>query len=363
MRPFLTKALIAITFSTSFLACASQPPADQEAQFLNTDARPESMKAKIQTAFEGVSTDPSNKWTYNGEELYKIGGLNEHRLILNMISENPDQEDFYVLDVGCGVFEWGKALQSFLNQMVDEKRRERITVHIVGMNGGIDTGVNGQQDKVGCCKLYGIPTFPIENIKKWKHGALWPFLDKQEVKFDLVVSRSTFQHLVDPIGTLVDTYNFVRPGGYLIADILRWHLSCIAHYFEVSLFGLCDGCKDHGLSLVAVGGSTELKIPAAYSAEDDRTKYTWLVDKKTEFDCMYSVGFGRSSRHLAEYLLSSGVIDERRNIDAKSAREAINLRKSVGLYSGEVPESDEEAISLAKQVLVKEKYLSHVKGE
>jgi hypothetical protein len=359
MKSFLTRALMAISIHTSFLAYAAQPPADQEARFLNTDARPKWMEEKVQAAFEAVSQDTSNHWTYNGDELYQIAGVNEHRLILNMISENPNQKDFYVLDVGCGVFTWGKALQSYLNEKVDETRRDSITVNVVGITGGTDTEVNGPQDKVGCCKLYGIPTFPIENIKKWKQGALWPFIDTQEVKFDLIVSRSTFQHFVDPIGTLIDTYNWVRPGGYLIADILEQDLSCIARFFQVSLSGLCDGCVGHALSLVAVGGSTGLKIPAAYNSEAVGSKYTWFTDNKTYFYRSGSVGFGKESRRLAEYLVDLDAINDL-EFDAQSIRNAISQRKSRGEYSGEIPESDDEIIALAKKIKLNEKYFSGI---
>jgi hypothetical protein len=362
MKSFLTRALMVVTIHTSFLAYAAQPLADQEAQYLTTDARPKWMEEKVQASFEAVSQDTSNNWMYNGDELYQIAGVNEHRLILNMISENPNQKDFYVLDFGCGVFTWGKALQSYLNEKVDETLRDSITVHVVGITGGIDTGVNGSQDKVGCCKLYGIPTFPIENIKKWQQGAQWPFIDTKEVKFDLIVSRSTFQHLVDPIGTLIDTYNWVRLGGYLIADILEEDLSCIARFFEVSLSGLCDGCVGHALSLVAVGGSTGLKIPVVYNSRSDGSKYTWLTDNKTYFYRSGSVGFGKKSRQLAEYLVGLGAIDDLK-IDAQSAKKAIIHRKSRGEYSGEIPESDDEIIALAKQIKLNEKYLSGLEAD
>jgi SAM-dependent methyltransferase len=367
MKSILGRTLVTIALNTSSLASASQPQvlsADddrslaQESQFLDTDRRPEWMRAKIQAAFDVAAR--SEGWRLNGAPLYKIGGVNEYKLILKMILDTTDRNDFYVLDVGCGLFKWGEALQGFLNEKIDEQRQGRITVHIVGMTGGSETGVSGERAKVKCCKLYGLPLFQIESIKSWKQSAQWPFPGTQDVKFDLVVSRSTFQHLADPVGTLVDTYNFVRPEGFLIADILPGDLRHIAHCFQASLCGLDAGCADHALSLIARGGTTPLNIPATYNPENTGAPYVpyvWLTDKTTPLAVTSMAG----SRTLAEYLLESGVVEVPEFADgANDARRILAHYKRYFPEVKEISTDAHELIELAKRLLLKAKYLSDV---
>lgn len=86
--------------------------------FLSTENRPQWMLEKIDRAARQLAEDESNLWTYNGDSTYGIGGLDEQALALKIIQgalkmENP-RKDFYMMDVGCGVFQWGKALQTYL---------------------------------------------------------------------------------------------------------------------------------------------------------------------------------------------------------------------------------------------------------
>src|SRR3990167_8095058 len=126
-------------------------------------------------------------------------------------SRKEAKETFYVLDVGAGDFSWGKALVRYINK---ENLSPKIKVHIVSVTGEKYKGVDIQE--IGSCKQYNIGAFNIENIEdifsKSKEIGL------KDVKFDWIVSRYTFIHLVDPAGTFSQCYDLLKPGGFISMD-------------------------------------------------------------------------------------------------------------------------------------------------
>ena len=126
------------------------------------------------------------------------------------LSAYPTQKEFFMLDIGAGDFSWGRTLMKFLTQ--DQSLPQDINVHVIGVRGERTIG-----DKIiehGNHRLYELGEFKIEKLKQ-------AFLERElslENKIDFIVSAWTFRHLVDPVGTLVQTYDHLRKGGVMCID-------------------------------------------------------------------------------------------------------------------------------------------------
>lgn len=185
--------------------------------FLDPQVRPTDLKEEIQKTFDKISSQPID-WVYSGRSEYLISGIYAEELAWALIKENlATRKEFYFLDVGSGDFSWGRALAEHINKQ--EGLPKDITVHIISVTAEPYGGPKLKQN--GVCKLYEVDVFKVEDLrtlldifyKKWGfslHNSL-----------DLIVSTYCFVHLHDPIGTLVEAYNLLRPktGMMLVSDV------------------------------------------------------------------------------------------------------------------------------------------------
>lgn len=183
------------------------------ATYLKIEDRPEEVKTAISRVFESFSTDHESNWgLYNGSKFYELVG-DDHLVAQKIIQEAPkDQTEFFFLDIGAGNFQWGRGLAEFLNS---KDFGRKFTAHIMGVRGERLLLTDSKEGRDGNCILYERGGFEIENI-----GSLlknnW---NGKFSKFDMIVSCWTFRHLVDPVGTFVQTYDLLRPGsGLFFAD-------------------------------------------------------------------------------------------------------------------------------------------------
>lgn len=176
------------------------------ASYLKIEDRPEEVKAAITRTFDVISDDTSSTWgSYNGVSCYSLIG-DDHLVAQKIIQGAPkDQTEFFFLDIGAGDFEWGRALVKFLNS---KDFGRKFTAHIMGVRGERLFLFDSQEGRNGSCILYERGNFQIENIG----SILKNDCNGKFSKFDLIVSRWTFRHLVDPVGTFVQTYDLLRPG-------------------------------------------------------------------------------------------------------------------------------------------------------
>lgn len=175
------------------------------------------IQEKIDAVFDSLKVEKCSSWgRYNGPEefskhQYNILQIPEHYLIKKLILQAPiAKKDFYFLDIGAGNFQWVKGLASFINSQKDLPND--ITIHILGVRG--EGGVE-KIKAIGKCKTYKLTAFKIENlVEEFESRGL--FLTNI---VDFAISRWTFRHLVDPLGTFVRTYHLLRPGnGILLMD-------------------------------------------------------------------------------------------------------------------------------------------------
>lgn len=173
-------------------------------QNLNYNSRPGFVKKGIALAFNEIKNS-KHGWKYNGESSYYFFEIKEHELFAKMIQNAPKgRKNFYALDVGAGNFSWVDGCAKFINQQTHLP--EGIKIHIIGIRGE-QNGLEFSEEEVGRCKLYKLGAFKIENLfREFQKRGL-----QIEGELDLVVSRWTLCHCVDPVSIVMQIHDMLRP--------------------------------------------------------------------------------------------------------------------------------------------------------
>lgn len=152
---------------------------------------------------------------FSGQKNYGLGGLNEYKLAMALIKEFCSvQKKFVFLDIGSGKeFKWGRGLIEYLKQV---GLPAGVSVSVISVTGEI-TYPEVTKDKDSPCTLYELGAFMIEDLASQLHNRVPA--EVLENGIDMIVSRWTFRHLADPVGTFEKTINFLRPGtGWFLGD-------------------------------------------------------------------------------------------------------------------------------------------------
>jgi hypothetical protein len=167
--------------------------------------RPASVQAKCDRAFENnKSAGTRGDWTFNGASNYYLMGLYEDRLLKYLASKNYEKDDIYIIDVGCARGTWGQNAKKILLENESEQQTGK-HFYIFSITGGVECEESvTTEDNV---TLYQFTQFKIENICE---AFLQRGIDLKN-KVDLIVSRMTLCHLVDPLGTLKQMYSLLTP--------------------------------------------------------------------------------------------------------------------------------------------------------
>ncbi len=192
----------------------NQLVAQNTAIMLDPKQRPDELKSLISSSFEAISKKEISRenWRIDGDTKYQLCGVKEQALMKAIIREaDKDQKDFYILDIGAGDFQWIQSMAKFLNAQKDLPRDIRI--HIIGVRGEKNSTETPFEE--GLCQIYSLGSFKIEDLTdQLKERNL-----ELSGKIDLAVSRFSFRHLADPVGTFVQTYDLLRPKtGHLLID-------------------------------------------------------------------------------------------------------------------------------------------------
>lgn len=176
--------------------------------------RPLEINEKINKAFNKIKQQTESEWgIYNGSEHgYEICEIKEFQLMRKIILDAQDKrKEFYLLDIGAGNFQFGRGLAKYLNSNQDVLKD--VKVHIIGIRG--ETNEEEKELELGQFRLYQFGGFKVEElIDQFKKRGL-----DLVNRVDLVVSRWTLRHLVDPLGTLAQAYDLLYPKtGILLAD-------------------------------------------------------------------------------------------------------------------------------------------------
>ncbi len=205
-------------FLMTFIAFSSGSSYAMEAvkaKVLNPLDRPEEVKLLQDKVFENIAFRVESSWTYNGESLYHMGAIDERLLITYLVKSAPQQKEFYLLDIGAGNFQWGKSMAEYINQA--ETISLDKTFHIISVRGerNLATERRYKGTQTGKCILYELGEIKIEDLEQEleRHGLA------VKDKLDVIVSRWSLRHLIDPLGTFKQAYDLVRPQkGFLLMD-------------------------------------------------------------------------------------------------------------------------------------------------
>lgn len=171
--------------------------------------RPKALQAVIDAVFSNLERD-SLRWGYNGAYTYSLCGIEDAKLVKKIIQASPERKEFYLLDIGAGGFQWGFSIAHFIKEQED--LRTDITVHIISIRG--ESSDEPEVESYKQCKVYKFGCFKIEELSlEFKKRKLC-----LEGRLDLIVSRWSFRHLADPVGTFAQAYNLLRPRGHLVMD-------------------------------------------------------------------------------------------------------------------------------------------------
>jgi ubiquinone/menaquinone biosynthesis C-methylase UbiE len=154
--------------------------------------------AKINESFTKASTR-DRAYLYTSAEFYRFSlgnlALDSTQILQHRVS-NPNQtEPVLVCDIGAGDFSFGK--------VNDEKYQGKVVT-------------------------YGISATDLRESKESKSPSSHYIKGNAEYltslvgenKFDFIFSGVTFVHFVDPLGSLIEAYKALKPGGTLFIDEL-----------------------------------------------------------------------------------------------------------------------------------------------
>ncbi len=232
----------------------------QEHKYLNYTNRTKEINAKIDHAYEKISKHNASEWgLYNGKSQYKMFIASETYLLQNLINNNKEQKEFYILEVGAGNFQFGKYLAEFINQQInDGKLPKDITVNIISTRG--EKNLKNPYFKDGNCQLWEFGNFKIENlIEEFKNKGLGDL----NGKFDLIMSNYTLRHLVDPLGTFLQMHDLVKKGGIILTDTFKFKVQDYQNSHAHNATGiLLSYLHDAGDEILVKKGRDDRSYPA-----------------------------------------------------------------------------------------------------
>ncbi len=179
---------------------------------LHWEQRPLEVQSKVDETFDAMASRKESGWLFNGADKYGICNVDEHTWFVTLIKKECSQRNnFYAMEIGAGNFSWSKALANTINQ--DTSLPENITVTILSLRGEQNPDQESIQD--GKCHLLNLGAIKIEDlVDTLTHKSYW-----FQERVDLIISRWTFCHLIDPVGTLDQAFRYLRAEtGLLLMD-------------------------------------------------------------------------------------------------------------------------------------------------
>jgi hypothetical protein len=173
--------------------------------------RPETVQRVVDNSFTS-QLNGQKKWNVNGvgKHFYNLMGLEDDKVIHEIVSREGSDKDIYLIDVGSGEGAWGRQVVEFLKNEFSESKKN---FHIISMTG--DRELEPKIEKDGNITYYQFDQFKVEDIAQelQKRGL------NLTNKVDFIVSRWTLRHVVDPLGTVDQMYSLLKPGkGLLMAN-------------------------------------------------------------------------------------------------------------------------------------------------
>lgn len=176
---------------------------------LNCDDRPHPLQVEIARNFNQIASHTKSQWgLFNGTEDYEIANLDAIKTIQHIVQTSRGEE-FWVVDVGAGNFQWIHHVADKLNA---QKWPRKVTIHLVGVRG--EKVANETPVQKGISIIHKLGNIRIEEIgKEFKRRKL-----SLTSKVDFITSRWCMRHLADPVGTFLQLLQLLRPQGLIATD-------------------------------------------------------------------------------------------------------------------------------------------------
>lgn len=212
-----------------------------------------------------------------------------------------------------------KRLAESINSRLDPSKQ--ISINIYGLTGGNYKQTAGDPSgRIGSCSICYIDNFYIESIKEC--------IPLKDINFDLVFSRSTFQHLTDSLGTLTDVFKKLKAGGLFIGDVpgsiaemIIGHTTPDIAHTLMSILGTPLASSCFHLALLRTSDK-ELLLPVAYDPKKpviyDGSGKGWasyvtpadpILEPEPQIK-FKNTTFTQNSPNTMDFLLSSTVLDD-----------------------------------------------------
>lgn len=233
--------------------------------------RPQEVQQAIDQAFEENKIADPKSWLYNGSPYYGLFGIDEEKLVDYLISLG--KKDVYIMDVGCARGRWGHNIKDLLEK---KYKNNDIKFHIFSITGGNECEESTYiSDNV---ILHQFNLFKIENIDEELAKRNFDLKDK----VDVIVSRWTLRHLVDPFGTVERLYTLLNPsGGKLLSNgflfrfygtdikkieaVPAYHRYIFTHSNATVLYRHWDSGRDAGQFMLERNNEKSLELPLHYT--------------------------------------------------------------------------------------------------
>lgn len=187
---------------------------------LSYTQRPSKTTSHINQAFFNVNQLKVNahdhqarNWKNNGKIKYKICGVDDHKLLRQLVDSRPEQTTFRILDVGAGDFIWSESMAEMFSENYPKKTL--VAYGVVGER------CDEKEYKIHNNTVKNFCSFKVEEIEK-------EFLVKESIdlsnQIDLIVASNVMIHLIDPLGTFIQLTNLLKTDGLILSDSFAFNL-------------------------------------------------------------------------------------------------------------------------------------------
>jgi len=180
----------------------------QLADDLLFSTRPPEVQEMIDQVFNKLVKRGVSDWEHNGENgFYHLLNFKETDVIAQRIEKTwQKNKTLYFIDLGAGRFGWVDAVRGFLRREYADSSHQ---FHVIGVTAEGETF--DKRNVEGNITTHKISGFKLENIlESFEKLGL-----NLENSVQHIVCSWTLQHLVDPLGTLEQSYNLLDRGGFL----------------------------------------------------------------------------------------------------------------------------------------------------
>ena len=254
--------------------------------------RPQHIKDTIDQSFEYCQLI---KLGTNGISHYEMCQIDEKQYIKETMKTQSQFRDIIrLLDLGGGGFQMGKALARYINQQSDLPKNAKL--HIFNVRAEkYDGREYVQSDR---CSEYYLGEFKVENLfEAFKRKGF----GDMSGKFDLIISRWCFRHLVDPVKTFASAYDLARPNtGMLLMDGFFF---CYENQ-DVSLLGDTINQDKNMIQLLL-----DMKSPFIMQFNNNmRSLNQFALKRTTELPCQLPMSYLKLHRGIEGLQIASNCI-------------------------------------------------------